>query len=194
VELLFSRGAISQGMLTQIGYYYGLVLVHAPAGALVLLLPKLLIAIRDRRGALIGVLVSSLLPVLFLPYAGRLAGLAGTIWVLNAANWLAVICFAVCLGKKKHAIHLKEFASALVSSIALGAAVAGTALTLTIVFTAALNPSFIRNIAQLGISVLLSGIVCVQVAKWLKIEEVRQITDQIACRLVSWRQVAPSKA
>jgi putative peptidoglycan lipid II flippase len=100
VRVLFFRGAMNPHAAAQVSHYFGLALIQAPAGCLLVVLQRIFIGRNDMGIALGGAALASLAPAFFLGGAAARAGIPGMIGVLDIAIWSGMAYMLVMLARR----------------------------------------------------------------------------------------------
>ncbi len=87
ISLMFARGAMSSGAVTETSQLFGVLLVGAPAGALMAILYKVAFSMQDTKSPAIAVFISTLVITWLVPYAAGVAGAMGVGWAYNTILW-----------------------------------------------------------------------------------------------------------
>jgi len=87
ISLMFARGAMSSGAVAEISQLFGVLLVGAPASALMAILFKVAFSMQDTKSPAIAVFISALVITWLVPYAAGVTGAIGVAWAYNTVLW-----------------------------------------------------------------------------------------------------------
>jgi putative peptidoglycan lipid II flippase len=87
VQLMFGRGGMTVGAVSETGLLFGILLFGAPAGALSVALSKVAFAMHDTKSSTALALLSAAAFTLLLPHAAERGGAPAVAWVYSAIIW-----------------------------------------------------------------------------------------------------------
>jgi len=108
LKLLFLRGAMSGQHVSETAQVFGVLLIGAPAAALLGVLCKVAFSLQDTKAPALFTFFSALLLSWLVPRMSEVAGIVGVAWALNVNTWVIATGMFVYQVWRFHAVHVRE--------------------------------------------------------------------------------------
>lgn len=183
ISLMLERGAMSRGAVMDTTQLFGILLIGAPAGALMAIMQKVFFSVQDTKGPAIVAFISAFAITWLVPYAGGAWGANGVAWAFNALAWASTFgLIAYCIWRYR-LLQLWNFAFycgllvVLCTGITLSALAIWTLIELLDVPIVAGKMLF-----ELVVIALASFFVAYRLSRLLGIQEAVEIWDYVRWR------------
>lgn len=182
VGAMFGRGGMTEAAQAGVARLFGILLVGAPAGALVVALNKIAYSMHDTKSATKLMLFSALFITVLAPFAARTYGAHGVAWVTSMNTWVyALLMLGYLVLRKRVALPgaIVRYA-AMLAVVCIGATV--PAMAMQIMLERSLHHGIVFLLAEIASVCLTYVVVCLALSRWLGIGEASEIV-----RYVQWQ-------
>ncbi len=175
-RLLFNRGAMSSAALAEISRLFGVLVMGAPAGALMAILFKVSFSVQDTKSPAVVTFISALIITWLVPFTSKVAEADGIAVAYIAVTWAGVFGLLSYQVWRYRTIHVWEMARYLGSMAVLCAGVMLSAIAVQ-TFVGIINmPNGVTSIVfEIGVIALFSIVVAYGISQWLKISDASEI-------------------
>ncbi len=181
---LFDRGAMSGTALAEISRLFGVLVMGAPAGALMAIILKVSFSVQDTKSPAIATFISAVIITWFVPFASKTAGATGVAVVYIAVTWAGVLGLLSYQVWRYRTIHFREMMR---YSGSLAVVCAGIMLSAVPVHTFVVmidTPNgIISAVFEIGVIAVSSILVVYIISRFLRIREISEIWKFIRWKL-----------
>jgi putative peptidoglycan lipid II flippase len=176
VKLLFDRGAMSGTALAEISRLFGVLIMGAPAGALMAILFKVSFSVQDTKSPAVVTFISALIIMWLVPFTSRVAGADGIAVAYVGVTWIGILGLLSYQFWRYRMIRVWEMIRylGLLAIVCAGVILSAMAVQ-AFVRIIDMPKGVISMVSEIVVIVLSSIIVAYGISQALKISEVSEI-------------------
>jgi putative peptidoglycan lipid II flippase len=180
VSLLFDRGVMSSNAVAEISQLFGVLVMGAPAGALMAILYKVSFSVQDTKSPAIATFISALVITWLVPFASGIAGASGVAWTSTAISWASVLGLLAYQVWRYRALYVWEMIRYFGLLAIVCTVVMMSAMAMRTIFKLADMPMAVTPILlEISVITVFCMVIGYAISQWIGIGEASEICEYL---------------